>query len=86
MHGTTVAQDADSKYATDLVKPGTVAPAIRMKTPDGKTLQLKQFREQYVLLDFWASWCPDQGMPDVLRIYPLTGKRVVSFVVKENSY
>lgn len=64
-------QDADNKYATELVKPGTMAPAFKMKTPEGKTLQLKQFKGQYVLLDFWASWCPDcrKDVPNVLRIY-----------------
>lgn len=64
-------QDADSKYATELVKPGTVAPAFKMKTPEGKALQLKQFKGQYVLLDFWALWCPDcrRDVPNVLRIY-----------------
>ena len=31
--------DFDSKYATELVKPGTVAPDFRMKTIDGQPFQ-----------------------------------------------
>ena len=34
--------DFDDKYATELVKAGTAAPDFKMKTPDGKTLQLAQ--------------------------------------------
>ena len=35
--------DFDNKYATELVKPGTVAPDFKMKTPDGKIIQLSKF-------------------------------------------
>ena len=37
--------------------PGAVAPAIEATTLDGKPLTLEQFRGQFVLLDFWATWC-----------------------------
>ena len=30
-------QDPDSKYATELIKPGTVAPDFKMLKPDGNT-------------------------------------------------
>ena len=33
------------------------APNIRLKDPTGKTVELKQFRGQAVLLNFWATWC-----------------------------
>ena len=36
-------QDMDDKYATELVKAGTVAPDFKMKTPDGKTIQLSKY-------------------------------------------
>ncbi|NPA45323.1 MAG: TlpA family protein disulfide reductase, partial [Chlorobi bacterium] len=38
-------------------KIGTVAPEISEVNPDGKKIALSSLRGNYVLLDFWASWC-----------------------------
>ena len=64
--------DMDNKYATDLVKVGTAAPDFKMKTPQGKTIQLSKYAKgKTVVLDFWASWCPDcrKDAPEVVRLY-----------------
>ena len=64
--------DMDNKYATDLVKAGTAAPDFKMKTPQGKTIQLSKYAKgKTVVLDFWASWCPDcrKDAPEVVRLY-----------------
>lgn len=53
------AQDLDSKYAKGLLAPGTVAPNFTLKTADNKDIELKTYRGDYVVLDFWASWCSD---------------------------
>lgn len=39
------------------INPGTEAPEISLPNPDGKTINLSDFRGKVVLLDFWASWC-----------------------------
>ena len=45
-------QDMDAKYATGLVKAGTAAPDFKMKTPEGKTIQLSKFAKgKTVVLD-----------------------------------
>ena len=65
-------QDFDAKYATELVKPGTVAPDFKMKTPEGKNFQFAKWAKgKTVVLDFWASWCPDcrKDAPEVVRLY-----------------
>ena len=64
--------DFDDKYATELVKAGTAAPDFKMKTPDGKNFQFSKFAQgKTVVLDFWASWCPDcrKDAPEVVRMY-----------------
>lgn len=54
-----VAQDADAKYATNMLKVGTKAPALALPTPEGAEIALSHFKGSYVVLEFWASWCPD---------------------------
>ena len=75
-------QDFDSKYATDLVKAGSMAPDFKMKTVDGKTFKLSKLRGKYVVLDFWASWCPDcrRDIPEMLRMYDHFRGKGVEFV------
>ncbi|MGN1264173.1 MAG: TlpA family protein disulfide reductase [Prevotella sp.] len=55
------AQDADSKYAVELLRPGTEAPdfVIENAAADYNGTSLRALRGRYVVLDFWASWCPD---------------------------
>ncbi len=61
LSGAAMAQDMDAKYATDLLKPGTEAPQFTLKDQTGKPVSLAEQLKQnkYVVLDFWASWCPD---------------------------
>ncbi len=41
----------------NLVHRPDVAPSFEIETIDGKPLRLDDHRENYVLLDFWATWC-----------------------------
>ena len=36
---------------------GDLAPDIKLADPEGNAIALSSLRGQYVLLDFWASWC-----------------------------
>ena len=40
-----------------LLRVGESAPNFNVKTLDGKSLSLDDFRGKFVLLDFWATWC-----------------------------
>lgn len=74
--------DLDSKYAVTLLKPGTDAPGITLKTADGKTFSLSSMRGKYVVLDFWASWCPDcrKDAPNIIAMYDRFHEKGVEFV------
>ncbi|MBE6271268.1 MAG: TlpA family protein disulfide reductase [Prevotella ruminicola] len=78
----TTDEDLDAKYATSLVQPGTVAPDFTMNTPDGKPFSLSSLKGKTVVLDFWASWCPDcrKDAPAVVKLYDTYHSDDVVFV------
>ena len=71
----------DAKYATELLATGTVAPDFALPTLAGDTLRLADFSGQWLVLDFWASWCPDcrKDLPTVLRLYETYNARGIAF-------
>ncbi|MBQ9645389.1 MAG: alpha/beta fold hydrolase [Prevotella sp.] len=74
--------DNDVKYGAEMLKPGTEAPDFKMKTVEGKSFRLSSLRGKYVVLDFWAAWCPDcrKDMPNMQRIYDQFSRKGVEFV------
>ncbi len=50
---------------------GSVAPGFTLNNPEGQPVALADFKGQYVLLDFWASWChPCRAEnPNMVKLY-----------------
>lgn len=68
---TVAGPDPDTEYACGLLPAGTEAPDFTLTAPDGQQVTLSSFRGHYVVLDFWASWCPDcrKDLPDIQAAY-----------------
>jgi len=58
--------DAEKK-----VVEGTQAPEFRLKSIEGKDVNLSDFKGKYIVLDFWGSWCYwcIKGIPDMKAYY-----------------
>lgn len=53
------------------VQPGKPAPNFTLPSVNGDSISLSSLRGKYVLLDFWASWCPDcrKSNPQLVELY-----------------
>ena len=66
-----VAETTTDQEAATVVTEGKVAPDFTLNGPDGKPVSLSSLRGQYVVLDFWGTWCKwcVKGIPDMKRYY-----------------
>ena len=58
--GTEYVNQIESMIARmEKVQVGSIAPDFTLPDVDGNQVSLSSFRGKYVLVDFWAAWCPD---------------------------
>ena len=82
--------EVESKPASDTHPPsnpnllavGTTAPSFTLKTPQGASVSLSQYRGKAVLLEFFATWCPhcNAEAPHLRKLYASLPKAQYAFV------
>ena len=75
-------EDPDLQYATELLKPGTEVPELKLNDLRGKSRTLSEFRGKKVVLVFWATWCPDcrAEVPELKTMQASADPNKVAFV------
>lgn len=74
------AEDLDSLYTQEMLKYGVEAPDFKIDSVSNTSL--KSMRGRYVVLHFWASWCPDcrKDIPEINRLHDEFASDSVIFI------
>jgi thiol-disulfide isomerase/thioredoxin len=58
------------------------APALALKSVEGRSVRLSDYKGKVVLLNFWATWCPPcrAEMPDLVKMQHDYAKRGLQIV------
>lgn len=69
-------------YAAVNLMTNKTAPDFALKSVDGKTVKLSDYKGKVVILDFWATWCPPcrKGIPDLIELKNEFGKKGVEII------
>ncbi len=74
------AEDLDSLYTQEMLRYGAEAPDFMIDSLSNTSL--KSMRGRYVVLHFWASWCPDcrKDIPEINKLHEEFASDSVIFI------
>ena len=80
---TTTTEQTTAHPAAPIVTSNGQLPSLQMKTVNGETISLEQFKGKKVFVNLWASWCPPckKEMPSIQKLYQSTDTSKVAFVL-----
>ena len=50
---------AEENEVEEGIQPGQLAPDFTLTNLDGEEVSLSDYRDKYVLINFWTTWCPN---------------------------
>ena len=61
---------------------GGPAPQFELETVDGQTVKLSDLKGEFVVLNFWATWCVacSKEMPEFQKAYQLSGDKNIKII------
>ncbi|MFD1772282.1 TlpA family protein disulfide reductase [Sphingobacterium suaedae] len=78
------------KISPVVLKEQAMMPEVKFNTIDGHSIALKNQKERFILLDFWASWCTPciQQLPDLKALrdeFSADSLKIVSISIDRDS-
>ena len=69
-------------HASLRLNPGNMAPSFTLPDTSGNSISLDSYKGKVVLVDFWASWCPDcrRANPFMLALYRKYHNKGLEFI------
>lgn len=63
-----------------------VAPSFELKSLDGGTVTLEDYKGQYLFINFWATWCQycDEEMPDLMAFQKKHAEELTVLAINVN--
>ncbi|OEK05762.1 TlpA disulfide reductase family protein [Roseivirga misakiensis] len=78
-----LAKSIEARINANQVKIGKIAPDFELTSLAGDKVKLSDFKGQYVLIDFWASWCgpcrvENRNLVPIYKDYSKKGFEIIS--------
>lgn len=70
-------EEGGDETLSEGLSPGEIPPDFELKTLDGQTIRLSDYKGKKVILNFWATWCPPcrAEMPYLENYYKTKAKK-----------
>lgn len=75
-----------SEETAEITHEPELAPSFELKSLEGETITLEDYKGQYVFINFWATWCQycDEEMPDLMAFQKAHAEEVTVLAVNVN--